>query len=77
MDKYDNKLLMIPPPQWYELSKLFMQKNFDLLMKFAAKRSCLGCEQIYPIILHPNKAKGYIALFPGRNIYTFHEFMYY
>lgn len=65
MERFENKKLMLPPPQWYEISKLKNQKDLDSLVDFSAARSCLGCEQIYPILLHPEKEKGHIAIFPG------------
>lgn len=65
MEKFNNKKIMLPPPQWYEISKLINQKDIESLVNFSADRSCLGCEQIYPILLHPKKGKGHIAIFPG------------
>lgn len=55
---------MLPPPQFYELSRLTNFKDVDALQKFAADRSMCGSEEYLPHLVQTDD--GLVSLLPGK-----------
>ncbi|XP_041059599.1 nucleoside diphosphate-linked moiety X motif 19-like [Carcharodon carcharias] len=58
---------IVPPPQWYELSRLCQIPCFQDLQQFSQDRALEGCEQWFPI--HLVASDGYAFLYPGDELY--------
>lgn len=54
---------MLPPPQFYETSKLLNFPNIEDLADFAHERSQYGVEKYFPIRVDTNS--GTFSLLPG------------
>lgn len=54
----------MPPPQFYELSRLTNFKDVDVLQKFAADRSTCGSEEYLPHLIQTDD-DGLFSILPG------------
>lgn len=59
--------IMVPPPQYYELSRLNNFKDIDSLSKFANERSECGLERYFPYRI--NTDNGVYSILPGDDLY--------
>ncbi|XP_065165249.1 acyl-coenzyme A diphosphatase NUDT19-like [Atheta coriaria] len=59
--------IALPPPQFYEISRLGNFLDVDRLMKFAHERAAQGIERFIPV--HCKTDKGVYAILPGDDLY--------
>ncbi|XP_043566079.1 nucleoside diphosphate-linked moiety X motif 19-like [Chiloscyllium plagiosum] len=64
---YISEKFYIPPPQWYELSRLCQIPHFQDLQQFSQHRALEGCERWLPIRLLASD--GSAILYPGDDLY--------
>ncbi|XP_053557630.1 acyl-coenzyme A diphosphatase NUDT19 [Bombina bombina] len=57
----------IPPPQFYEISKLCNLASLDVLHRFSRDRALQGCERWMPVLVHAED--GMVHTLPGDDLY--------
>ncbi|XP_017274170.1 nucleoside diphosphate-linked moiety X motif 19 [Kryptolebias marmoratus] len=67
LQSYREQQLWIPPPQFYELSRLCRFPSLNDLHKFAYRRATEGCEQWMPVVV--SEDDHYTSLMPGDKLY--------
>ncbi|KAM9366497.1 acyl-coenzyme A diphosphatase NUDT19 [Symphorus nematophorus] len=66
LQSYQARELWIPPPQFYELSRMCRFPLLNDLNKFSSQRATEGSEQWIPVII---KNERYISVLPGDKLY--------
>ncbi|XP_013105027.2 acyl-coenzyme A diphosphatase NUDT19 isoform X1 [Stomoxys calcitrans] len=67
LQQHFKKEIWLPPPQFYELSRLLNYSELEQFKKFAQKRSAEGLEAILPIERKCNDSR--VNLLPGDDLY--------
>ncbi|XP_069824663.1 acyl-coenzyme A diphosphatase NUDT19 [Dendropsophus ebraccatus] len=66
LEGYRNKI-WIPPPQFYDLSRLCNFTHLEKLEQFALHRALEGCERWMPLVVHAKD--GAVHVLPGDELY--------
>ncbi|XP_061566859.1 nucleoside diphosphate-linked moiety X motif 19 [Cololabis saira] len=69
LQSYRARQLLIPRPQFYELSRMCCFPSLSDLHSFAYERATEGCEHLLPVI---SKVERHTALLPGDKHYPLH-----
>ncbi|XP_037959795.1 nucleoside diphosphate-linked moiety X motif 19-like isoform X2 [Teleopsis dalmanni] len=67
LKSYVNKELYLPPPQFYELSRLLHKKDIEELRDFACRRAAKGSILMLPV--QYRCTDGIVGLLPGDDMY--------
>ncbi|XP_018566742.1 nucleoside diphosphate-linked moiety X motif 19-like [Anoplophora glabripennis] len=62
-----NEKIMLPVPQFYEISRIRNFNDINTLSEHTSKRSCYGCEKYFPYRV--NSKEGLYTIFPGDDMY--------
>lgn len=67
IDEYRTQTTWIPPPQFYDLSRLCNFTSIHELHRFSCNRALEGCERWMPVIV--NAEDGMVHTLPGDDLY--------
>jgi nucleoside diphosphate-linked moiety X motif 19, mitochondrial len=67
LQKYSNREIWLPPPQFVEMRRLHTVKSFDKLIEIAKNRSQQNMELLFP--LRFKTKEGFLSILPGDDLY--------
>ncbi|MEE6500532.1 hypothetical protein FKM82_003819 [Ascaphus truei] len=67
LEECRSQKIWIPPPQFYELSRLCRQSSIHELHRFCLDRALEGCERWMPVFIHAED--GIVNVLPGDDLY--------